>query len=361
MTTLYIAMEDALLVAKEQQGRWQLQMQLDGLPTYCVAHDPHMSDRLYCGTFGKGLWVSDDGGGNWRPAGQGGEGIGHAEVMSVAVSPVEREGKYGLVWVGTEPSALYRSEDGGESWQELRALQDMPSKPNWSFPPRPYTHHVRWIEPDPVQPGRLYVAIEQGGIMRTLDGGQTWEDHKAGAQIDGHTLATHKRTPGRVYEAAGGDGLILGKDEKGRQFPVLTRGGYAESHDGGVTWETQTRGLEQHHYLWSIAVDPADPDTIVASAAIGPNQAHFPAFAESFLYRRTRGTPWQMVSEGLPEPEGTGACMLASVEDMPGVFYAATGRGVYRSQDAGLSWQQLDLAIPDRFRWQRAFGFIVRP
>lgn len=356
MTTFYIAMEDALLVAREQGERWQLDLQLDGLPTYCLAQDPHRPGRMYCSTFGKGLWRSDDFGKNWQPVGAG---IQYAEVMSVAVSPVEQPEKYGLLWAGTEPSALFRSEDGGESWQELHALQDIPSKPAWSFPPRPYTHHVRWIEPDPVQPGCLFLAIEQGGVMRTLDGGQTWEDHKPGAQIDGHTLRTHKLVPGRVYEAAGGDGLILGKDEQGRHYPILTRGGYAESEDGGATWQTQTAGLEQHHYLWGLAVDPGDPDTIVASVAIGPNQAHFPAFAESFLYRRTRGMPWQMVSEGLPEPQGTGACVLATHECQPGVFYAATGRGVYRSTDAGITWQRLDLLIPERFRWQRVFGFLV--
>ena len=356
MTTIYIAMEDALLVAQEQKGRWQLDLRLDGLPTYCLAQDPHSPGRMYCGTFGKGLWCSDDSGETWNPVG---EGIPYAEVMSVAVSPIERVGKFGVVWAGTEPSALFRSEDGGEKWQELRTLQDIPSKPIWSFPPRPYTHHVRWIEADPVEPGRLFLAIEQGGVMRTLDGGQTWEDHKSGAQFDGHTLATHKRAPGHVYEAAGGYGLILGKDESGRQYPVLTRGGYAESHDGGATWQTLTEGLEQHHYLWGLAVDPGDPDTIVASAAIGPNQAHFPAFAESFLYRRTAGTPWQMVTEGLPEPKGTGACVLATNEHQPGVFYAATGRGVYRSVDAGVTWQQLDLVIPERFRWQRVFGFVI--
>lgn len=357
MTRLYIAMEDALLVAKEQDGQWQLNMRLDGLPTYCVAVDPNKPERVYCSTFGKGLWRSDDFGETWGPVG---EGIRYPEVMSVAVSPVERVGEYGVVWAGTEPSALFRSEDGGDTWQELTALQDVPSKPNWSFPPRPHTHHVRWIEPDPAEPGRLYVAIEQGGIMRTLDSGQTWEDHKAGAQVDGHTLATHKKAPGLVYEAAGGDALIFGKDEKGRQFPVLTRGGFAVSHNAGTTWETQTEGLDQHHYFWGIAVDPADPETIVMSGAIGPNQAHFPAFAESFMYRRTKDKPWQMVHEGLPEPKGTGIYVLASNEAEPGVFYAATGRGIYRSADAGLTWQQLDLAIPERFRWQRVFSFIIR-
>ncbi|GAC1629478.1 MAG: glycosyl hydrolase [Ktedonobacteraceae bacterium] len=359
--TIYITMEDSLLVAREQSGEaWSLTVGLDGLPTYCLAVDPHVPSRMYCSTFGKGLWISDDEGLNWRPAGAG---IRYEQVMSVAVSPVERGETYGVVWAGTEPSALFRSENGGETWVERPSLLSLPSREAlpWSFPPRPYTHHVRWIEPDPHDENRLYLAIEQGGVMRSLDKGLTWEDHKPGAQIDGHTLRTHVLAPGRVYEAAGGTGLVLQQDAQNRRYPVLTQGGYAETHDGGVSWETQTQGLEEHHYFWSLAVDPADPDTIVMSGAIGPNQAHFgEAFAESFMYRRTTGTPWKRVDAGLPTPTGTVVYSLASNVDEPHAFYAATGRGVYHSQDAGITWKQLNLAIPERYRWQRIYSVLVR-
>jgi hypothetical protein len=66
---------------------------------------------------------------------------------------------------------------------------------------------VRWIEPDPSVAGRLFVAIEQGGVMRSHDGGLNWEDHNPGAQRDGYTLVTHPLAPGRVCEAAGGEGV----------------------------------------------------------------------------------------------------------------------------------------------------------
>jgi hypothetical protein len=363
MRTLYIAMEDALLIAKQQAQDvtqdWQLAGRLEGLPTYALAVDPYHPERMYCSTFGKGLWRSNDSGDTWTPVGAG---IRSPEVMAVAVSEASRSGKYGVVWAGTEPSALFHSEDGGESWIEHRSLQAIPSRTTlpWSFPPRPYTHHVRWIEPDPITPNRLFVAIEQGGVMRSLDGGSSWEDHKAGAQIDGHTLATHKLAPGRVYEAAGGTGLVFSTDDQERKFPILTRGGYAETRDGGGTWETQTGGLEQHHYFWSLAVDPADPDVMVMSGGLGPQHVHFPVLAESYLYRRTANTPWQMVTEGLPEPKGTIAHILKTHEEEPGVFYAASGRGVYRSADQGQTWQRLGITIPAHYRWQRTYGLIVR-
>jgi hypothetical protein len=88
--------------------------------------------------------------------------------------------------------------------------------------------------------------------------------------------------------------------EPPRRSVVMQQGGYAETRDG-ATWETQTEGLKQH-YLRSVAVDPGNPDTVLVSACRGPEQAHRPPTAESFIYRRTANTPWQMVSEGPPTP-----------------------------------------------------------
>src|SRR5213594_3487797 len=77
------------------------------------------------------------------------------------------------------------------TWGELPGLRSLPSARTWSFPPRPDTHHVRWIEPDPAVSGRVFVAIEAGALVRTLDGGQTWMDRVRGGPYDTHTAATH--------------------------------------------------------------------------------------------------------------------------------------------------------------------------
>lgn len=359
MTRLYVAMDDAVAVVDHQNGSWRFVERLHEVQPQCVAVDPFQPDRVYCGTFGKGLWCSDNAGETWRPVGAG---IAQERVMSVAVSQAERVGTYGVVWAGTEPSALFRSEDGGNSWQEIHSLQDIPSKPDWKFPPRPNSHHVRWISPDPNDPERLFVAIEQGGIMRTLDKGKTWEDHNPAAQRDGHTLAMHKLAPGRLYEASGGDSVKFRVFMRLAWPPlepnvIMTEGGFAETHDGGNTWETVIDGL-QYHYLWGVAVDPGDPDTVVTSASIGPLQAHRSG-AVSFIYRRTAGKPWQMVGEGLPESRGMKVNVLAAHEAEPGVFYALNNQGIFRSQDAGVTWNVLDVAWPERFRKQHPQGLAV--
>lgn len=80
------------------------------------------------------------------------------------------------MYVGTEPSALYVSNDGAESWEKMNALNDLSSSTLWSFPPGPWTHHVRWIEPDANMVDYVFVAIESGALVKSIDGGRTWSD-----------------------------------------------------------------------------------------------------------------------------------------------------------------------------------------
>jgi photosystem II stability/assembly factor-like uncharacterized protein len=247
----------------------------------------------------------------------------------VAVSETEQMNGYGVVYAGTEPSAIFRSEDQGQSWFELAALRKLPSAPAWSFPPRPWTSHIRWITPDPLVAGRVFAAAEAGALIRSLDGGQTWEDRKPTGPFDTHTLVMHRLAPNRLYSAAG-DGF--GKPGNG----------FVQSEDGGDNWYRPDTGLD-YHYLWSVAADPADQNTLVISAAPGPREAHSPNSAESAIYRRSGRDPWEKAHAGLPPSRGMLASVLAANEFEPGVFYAANNIGLFRSADAGSTWNELPI------------------
>jgi hypothetical protein len=342
MTKFYIATDEALAVVWQRNGEWVTDLQMVGTRPQCIAVDTLRPQYVYCGTFDQGLWRSINAGDTWEHVGTG---IEHESVMAVAVSTTERVGDYGVVYAGTEPSAVYRSHDGGDTWQELAALRQLPSAPTWSFPPRPYTSHIRWITLDPLVAGRIFAAVEAGALVRSLDGGQTWEDHKPGGPFDTHTLVMHRLAPNRLYSAAG-DGFMHPGN------------GFVESDDGGETWYRPDAGL-QHHYLWSVAADPADPTTIVISAAHGPQQAHNPHSAESALYRKSDNSQWQQVHDGFPEPRGLLASVLATHEAEPGVFYAANNKGVFRSADAGSSWEMLPIHWPQSMRFGRAHALVV--
>jgi photosystem II stability/assembly factor-like uncharacterized protein len=342
MTRLYMAIDDALAVIRQHNGEWVADLQIVGTHPQCVAVDPLHLEQVYCGTFDQGLWRSNHAGNSWERVG---ENIPHKQVTSVAVSQTERAGNSGVVYAGTEPSALFRSDDGGNTWQDLAALRQLPSAPTWSFPPRPYTSHVRWITPDPLVAGRIFVAIEAGALVRSLDGGQTWEDRKPGGPFDTHTLIMHRLAPNRLYSAAG-DGFMRPGN------------GFVESDDGGETWYRPDAGLH-YNYLWSVAADPVDPTTLVISAAPGPQEAHNPRQAESAIYRRTGNSQWQQVRDGLPDEHGLLASVLAAHESEPGVFYAANNKGLFRSADAGLTWEALSIRWPSGTRIGRAHALVA--
>lgn len=300
MSTYYAGLSDRLLVG---DGEWT--ERLAGHTLECVAADPRAPDRAFVGTVDGGLQRTTDGGTRWERVLDAGD-----RVTSVTVSPHDAD----VLWTGTEPSAVYRSTDGGETWTERAPLTDLDSASRWSFPPRPHTHHVRWIAVAPDDPDRLYVAVEAGAFVRSPDGGETWRDHPDSGRYDNHTLATHPAAPERVYTAAGD--------------------GYALSTDRGETWTHPQTGLD-HRYVWSVAVHPDDPDTVVVSAARGARSAHSTS-GESYVYRTT-GEGWELAMDGLPEPEGLARAVLSADGDG---FAALTNNGLFRSQ-AGRQWTQV--------------------
>jgi photosystem II stability/assembly factor-like uncharacterized protein len=104
---------------------------------------------VYVGAFDHGLYASADADVSWQ---RDEEWLDERRVLSLAVSHSDSESGISVVYAGTEPSNLYRSGDGGRRWVRLPALRDLPSEPNWSFPPRPWTHHVRATALYPTDP-----------------------------------------------------------------------------------------------------------------------------------------------------------------------------------------------------------------
>lgn len=304
---LFVAAGGAVAAVTEGDSGWTARLLLPDSGVRALALDTAAARTMYAG--GRhGVVKTSDGGESWEACGPP-----DADVFSVAVSPAD-----GAVYAGCEPSSLLVSRDGGTSWTELASLKQIPSAPTWSFPPRPWTSHVRWIAPSPHEAGLLLVGIELGGLMLSEDGGETWLDHRPGAQRDVHALAWHPRVAGRAYEAAGG--------------------GAAWSFDAGRSWQPADEGRDRH-YTWALAVDPADADCWYVSASPGPRRAHADGRAAAHLYRwRARG-PWQRLAGGLPDPLASMPYALAVAD---GPIVAGLGDGsIYRSGDAGESWEEL--------------------
>lgn len=301
-----VATRDLVLRLDPEEGELRRTSGVEVRPT-CLAADP-ATGRAWCGTV-DGVRRSDDGGATWEAAGLEGE-----QVSALATDPTE----VGVAWAGTEPSALHRSADGGASWERAEGLRQLPSSSEWSFPPRPETHHVRWIACHPREAGRLWVAIEAGALVSTPDGGATWRDRVPGGPYDTHEIAIHPDRPDTLRIAAGD--------------------GYYESDDGGERWRSPEAGLEVG-YLRSVAVDPGDPEVVVVSAASRAHSAYQAGMSDGRLYRRTGDGAWDRVTDGWPETPQTIAPLLSAGAE-PGELWAADERGVHRSTDAGRSWER---------------------
>jgi hypothetical protein len=309
VTRLVAATGRALAVIEGRGDTWEVSLTAEPAGAQCIAADPSEPRILYAGCRGGSLWRSEDAGGSWADA-----GLRERDIFSVAVSPAD-----GAVYAGTEPSRLFVSRGG--AWKELDALQRIPSQSTWSFPPRPWTSHVRWIAPSPHEAGLLLVGIELGGLMRSADGGESFEDHRPGARPDVHCLAWHPHARGRAYETAGE--------------------GAAWSTDHGETWAPADDGMDRH-YTWALAPDPADPARWYASASTGPFQAHGQrGRAAAHVYRMRPDQSWELLGGGLPQPlDSMPYALLLAGETL--VAGLRDGR-LYLSDDRGDTWRAAQL------------------
>jgi len=294
-----------VIALRRDSDSWAAEPVLADARAQCVATD---GTRVLIGTRGGGVRLSNDDGVTFEPR----VDLPEPDVFSVAIGAAD-----GALYVGTEPSRLFVARDGGD-FAELDALQDIPSRPRWSFPPRPWTHHVRWIAPDPHRAERVLVGIELGGVMRTDDGGATFSDHRPGAKLDAHQLAWHPLAPGRAYQAAGD--------------------GAAWTRDGGETWATADTGRDRG-YCWALAVDPDDPDCWYVSAASGPGAAHAAGERARGRLYRWDGGHWRRLA--LPD-ETMPYALVATNGDL----LAGTSDGrVLRSADRGERFEDTGVRV----------------
>lgn len=305
MVRLYAATGDGIARLEESGEGWTLELSLAGSGAQCLGVDPNDPETVFAGLREGGVRRTVDAGASWVDC-----ALPERAVFSLGVSPAD-----GAVYAGTEPSRLFRSNDDGRSWRALDGLLELPSRPSWSFPPRPWTSHVRWIAPSPHDANLVLVGIELGGLMRSTDGGESWQDHRPGAQPDVHSLAWHPRAHGRAYEAGGG----------GASFSV----------DGGESWQPADEGRDRN-YTWSVAVDPEDPDCWYLSASTGPYAAHGSRDPEARIYRRRDGEPWQPLAGGLPEP--LPAMPYALLATQSRLFAGLADGQLWESRDRGESW-----------------------
>ncbi len=278
---------------------------------------------IFAGTHGAGLYASNDGGRTWdrRDA-----GIASPDIYSLASAQAGGEQQ---VYAGTEPAHLYVSTDLGQNWSELPAIRSVGSVPNWTFPGPPHEAHVKHITFDPRSADTIYVSIEVGGALKSIDGGQTFRDLH-GMYEDVHRMVVVPTQPSHIY-IAGGDGLW-------------------ESKDSGETWERLTDRTARIAYPDALLVHPETPELMFMAGAIcSPGEWRKTKDADSRIGRsRDGGRTWEYLDGGLPEHiHGNMEAMV--MNSYPGGFalFAGTTDGdVYLGEDEGERWTTIASGLP---------------
>jgi photosystem II stability/assembly factor-like uncharacterized protein len=284
-----------------------------GFDVRCLAADPLAPHKSYAGTQGQGVLRSDDAGLNWR-----GVSLDGWVVTSIAISALVP----GRLYAGTKPACLFVSDNGGATWRELSGFRRIFSRRFWFSPAeRPFKAYVLGLALSPKDPDLVVAGIEAGAVVRTTDGGQSWQDHRRGAMRDCHQMAAHPTIHGRFYEGGYGGG--------------------AYSTDAGATWQRPS-GLDRK-YGWAVAADTANPDCWYVSVSPGV-QAHT-GRAQAAIFRSDRGA-WRRLGGGLPDPiDFMPYALIAG--PAPGQLLAGLASGqMWESHDHGDQWTKLGLQMP---------------
>ena len=235
------------------------------------------SGLTFAGAFHGSVHASADDGKTWEPRNNG---LTETDVYSLAARRVN--GRVRL-FAGTEPAHLFTSDDLGLHWSEVPSLRSVPSVPKWSFPAPPHIGHVKHINFDPDNPTTIYASVEVGGLLKSTDAGEHWEEFPS-LYEDVHRLMIHPSNPRFLYAVTG-------------------RGLYV-SPDAGANWEQWTRREDEiGGYPDGFVFRPSDPKLIFMTAAHdAPGTWRTTHFAGARISRSTDGgRSWEILRNGLPD------------------------------------------------------------
>ena len=312
---IYVGMHDGVCVVTSEDGgkTWK-----QG-PVTPLAHaaarlsaSAVAPSRAYLAAYEAGVYRTDDGGLTWQHLGAYPTDYAH----SVLAHPDESDS----VYVGSEPAEIWRSADCGATWDEFEAFRAVPEATQWGFHAPTRDSHVRDLRAAPGAASQLYAGIEVGGMVRSSDGGSSWQQLD-GLNDDIHCVNLSADRPDRLY--------------------VATAVAPYRSDDGGETWEMINDGLDRRYTL-HISAAPDDADLVLVTVSENARRGS-PKF-----YRSTdAGRSWELV-QGVGEGDNPTDMMVAFEWDPqdPNTVYGGTDGGkLYRSVDRGVTWEPLPIDV----------------
>jgi len=246
-----------------------------------------------------------------------------------------------VVYAGTQPSALFRSEDRGETFELVRSLWDHPHRPEWGAGFGGQAIHT--ILPHPDDPDRMVVAMSTGGVYRTDDARESWVPANSG-------IAAGFMPEGQQYPEFG---QCVHKVSRHPEHPdrlfAQNHGGVYRSDDGADTWVSIGDDLSSD-FGFPVVVHPREPETVFVFPN-GAGDTRFPPEAKARVWRsQDAGATWDALGSGLPDDFYSAVLrdgMSVDDADRAGFYLGTRVGNVYVSTDSGESWQEVVRHLPD--------------
>ncbi len=247
----------------------------------------------------------------------------------------------GVLWCGTLPGGLFRSEDGGQSWNLNRALWDDPLRQGW-FGGGADHPGIHSICVDPRDAKHITLGISCGGAWRTRDGGASWE-------LGGAGMRAEFMPPEKQYERNVQDPHLIAQcPAQPDVLWVQHHNGIFRSVDGADSW-VEIAGVQPSVFGFAVAAHPTDPGTAWFVPAV-KDEKRYPAGGRVVVNRtRDGGKTFETLTHGLPQQHAYDLVFRHALDvDETGdrlVFGSTTG-ALWLSEDAGDRWQTLSSSLP---------------
>ncbi len=329
--------------------------------------NPQDPDRLIAATGnnqyrnGAGVYLTVDGGTSWT--------LTLHPTLDEPIEAVEFATSDPLIAYAASADAVYRSQDGGQTWTQVTGDPDS----GWG-PPGVRAGFPIDLQVDPRDPDRLFANAYGGGNFLSQDGGRTWTDASrgyTGAQVRG--IAVDPTQPGRVIAAAR-SGLFIsldgGEEWQGLSNPPVavmewnaiaidpgdpqhlvseTNWGnfLVNSRNSGATWQQAFNFADQRIGFAAIAFAPSAPTTVYAGSTGYYSAGSFdPAQPGKGIYVTFNGgQTWSSANDSLSRDASVYG-LAVDPGDAQVVFAASTNQGLLRTSDGGQSWQQVQGGLP---------------
>lgn len=319
---------------------------------YSVMVDKRGSQpRLLVGSssswLGPQVWRSDDLGASWQETPNGairfpedtGATLARVWQLQPGLAP---EGGDGVVWAGTEPGAVFRSTDRGETFELVRGLWDHPHRPEWNEGFGGQAFHT--ILPHPTEPARVLAALSTGGVYTSADGGESWAPSNQGIKAEFFPGERNYPEFGQCVHKVARDAVDP------ERLYLQNHGGVYRSDDGGESWTDIAPGLPSE-FGFAMVAHPRRADTAF-NFPIAAAEGRWPVDGKARVYRTAdAGSSWEPLGEGaLPEDYYAAVmrdAMCADDHAEVGLYFGGRSGGVWCSPDEGATWAEIHKDLPD--------------